>query len=177
MHYRASPLTLRSRRVWGLHRMRAGNRAPDIALRRPDGGAITLFELLNAGRWVAWGMARARSERSLQRIRDMLALCSGVGIHSDRIAPALEAAQDALLDLYGDAARIYGLRGECFMLIRPDGYVAVLQRPLRPARLHAYLARLWPSTMAQRQQHADVIETGSLEPAREPSRRSAAAPR
>ena len=37
---------------------------------------------------------------------------------------------DCLIDIYGDFARLYGMRGEFLWLIRPDDHIGLFQIPL-----------------------------------------------
>jgi 4,5-epoxidase len=112
-HYRHSPLSVH---VGSRRGVRAGDRAPDVRV-----GALSLFDQLQAGRWVAW----VTGDRP-----QVIPMLRGYGIDARKISatPELE--------------RLYGLRGEGVVLIRPDGYVGLVCRPIREDVVADYLAKL-----------------------------------
>jgi len=75
----------------------------------------------------------------------MLQLGASLGIHTVQLAPPGTTCRAALIDVHGDARRLYGMRGECLILIRPDGYAGLISRPIRMRAVLDYLARLWPA--------------------------------
>lgn len=154
MNYRASPLSLHAARPLARARVRAGDRAPDILLGTEHGGVTSLFEQLGRGRWVAWGSAQATRAGSIERARAVLTLLHSLGVETHWLASGPDALGGELRDLYGDARRLYGVRGEGLILIRPDGYVGLVSRPIRAARVQRYLARLWgPDLLAAAARH------------------------
>ena len=46
------------------------------------------------------------------------------------------------------------MHGECLILIRPDGYLGLMSRPIGEAVVLRYLTRFWPRAEACYQQRA-----------------------
>jgi 2-polyprenyl-6-methoxyphenol hydroxylase-like FAD-dependent oxidoreductase len=131
LNYRASPLTHEGRASPGS--TRAGDRAPDAALVDADGRSIRLFDLLRHSGFTL--LAVGGSERLDRLGIRMIEIERGPGSHRD---------------LSGELRWNYGLAGNCLLLVRPDGYIAVaadagridliedwLHRWVEPARLEA----------------------------------------
>ncbi len=122
-------------------RLRAGDRAPDVAFVRADTGEkATLLRLLQPLRPVALlgtaGIDHARAEK-------LLHLLGGHDIDAYFLGPqAVGPATRRLLDAHGDFARLYGMAGEFLCLIRPDDHIGLFQRPIDEARLLDYLGLL-----------------------------------
>lgn len=49
---------------------------------------------------------------------------------------------DCLIDIYGDFARLYGMKGEFLSLIRPDDHIGLFQSPLNQDAIAAYVMRI-----------------------------------
>lgn len=143
--YRASPLAVHATGLISRGKLRAGDRAPDIQLQTEAGTITSLFEQLRAGRWIAWAMIDPASEASRDRVRRVLELCASLGIMPKLLTAQADSASGALSDVHGDARRIYGMRGECLLLVRPDGYLGLVSRPIREPVVVDYLSRFWPA--------------------------------
>jgi hypothetical protein len=115
-------------------RVRAGDRAPDVAF-ETEGKRITLFELLTGGEPVAL--------ISGSRVTPILERLDRLGISGFGIAPAADCpSRRQLRDLHGDFLRFYGATGEFVYLIRPDGYIGLFQRPPNLRQLADYLMKI-----------------------------------
>jgi hypothetical protein len=47
-----------------------------------------------------------------------------------------------LIDIYGDFARLYGMRAEFLCLIRPDDDIGLFQSPIDEDAIGDYIARI-----------------------------------
>lgn len=156
VHYRGSSLSREDVRGWRRRGIRAGDRAPDIAFLRPaTGETTTLFELLRPLEPVVLLGDSARSTR-LAAALAALEIGAFVVAEAGEGGPtpagrevsvageggATPPARERLLDLHGDLRRLYRLRGEFLCLVRPDGHVGLLQRPIDEEGLEAYLRRI-----------------------------------
>ncbi len=135
VHYRDSSLSWDRRRRWRRRRLRAGDRAPDVAFRDlASGHPTTLFALMTPMRPLVLfdGVSVAEFEERLRVL--------GIDAY---VVSADEAGSDqptaGLLDVYGDFRRFYGLNSGFVCLIRPDGHVGLILSPLRPNTLVNYL--------------------------------------
>jgi hypothetical protein len=48
----------------------------------------------------------------------------------------------AMIDIYGDFARLYGMRAEFLCLIRPDDHIGLFQSPIDEDAIGDYIARI-----------------------------------
>lgn len=155
VNYRGSRLSQHqdTRRWFGGTRLRAGDRAPDVAFQKSVSGEITtLFQLLQSLRPVVLlgagngGDALTR----IERIRKMFApldmeayLVLARGAEKSNIPPG------SLVDVHGDFRRLYGMTGEFLCLVRPDDHLGLFQRPIDESALREYLKNLCrPEAMA-----------------------------
>lgn len=123
--------------------LKAGDRAPDVAFRRQD-KIITLFELLEPFRPIV--LARLDGNTSATRMDQIkmrlhtaeIALYFIVGKESD--SSPLDT--DCLIDIYGDFARLYGMRSNFLCLIRPDDHIGLFQSPVHHHAILEYVARI-----------------------------------
>ena len=123
------------------HVLRPGDRAPDARCRSLDGGEARLFDVFRGPHFTLLGFG-TRSEPSLREIaarfgahvRTCLVLRDG-DRHEMRDVPALA-------DSRGEAALCYGASDGCIALVRPDGYVAAIDRDGEPRNVTRWLRRL-----------------------------------
>lgn len=116
--YRDGPLTRDTRAVPGP--VRAGDRAPDAPLRRADGTRTRLFDVLRGPHFT------------------LLAFGADAALTATPLDPSgAEGTAVALDDADGYARKAFGIDGPAHVLIRPDGYLALLADT--PADVHAYL--------------------------------------
>lgn len=120
-------------------RLRAGDRAPDVAFRKPDGGLTTLFQLLAPLRPVV--LVNSSVSLEPRRLTAVLDLLAAHGVDAYHLGPTAHHPR-WLSDAHGDFRRLYGMTGEFLCLVRPDGHLGLVQRPVREASLAAYLAQL-----------------------------------
>jgi 4,5-epoxidase len=124
-------------------RIRAGDRAPDVAFESSSGAKTTLFDLLGPMRPVVLigpgNMDEARVRRLLDALdRHDVAGYLVVGPGDDR----WHSEPRCLVDVHGDFRRLYGMTGEFLCLVRPDDHVGLFQRPISELALGDYLAKL-----------------------------------
>jgi hypothetical protein len=136
VHYRASSLSRDSRRPFRRGVIHAGDRTPDVAFRHASSGVqTTLFELLKPLRPLVPIGGTHQTD-----------LCERLGhldidayvVHQARTGDSSSAGA-GLLDIHGDSATMYGLRGDFLCLIRPDGHVGFVQHSASRAALRPYL--------------------------------------
>jgi hypothetical protein len=148
VHYRGSRLS-RHLEAFGWFRrtrVRAGDRAPDVAFRKADTGErTTLFELLQPMRPVLLidtGSCMGDTAR-LTRLMDTLAR---LDIDAYCIASAgeelAENCPNCRIDVHGDFRGLYGMTGEFLCLIRPDDHVGLYQRGIDERALYEYLGQM-----------------------------------
>ncbi len=109
----------------------AGDRAPDARLSDAAGATVRLFDLFRGPHFtlLAFGGAALPGLGSQY----------GEAVRGYRIARPGAASGGALIDVNGEAHRIYG---EGLILVRPDGYVGYTG-PDGGAGLRSYLARFF----------------------------------
>jgi hypothetical protein len=147
VNYRQSSLSRHEdARPWPLGtRIKAGDRAPDIVLRRmATGETVTLFGLLGALKPVALlhpgpNARRDEFDRALELLQRADVGAYVVLEPSD----ADDRNRELLLaDPHGSLRAIYGMSGNYACLIRPDGHIGLFQRPVNLDRLQSYLSLL-----------------------------------
>jgi 2-polyprenyl-6-methoxyphenol hydroxylase-like FAD-dependent oxidoreductase len=147
VNYRRSSLSRHDDARWWFSptRIRAGDRAPDVAFRHAGSGQMTtLFELLREMRPVALvGLDPTSHKDTATRVFDLL---QANDVAAFQLVPPGYGDGKLMLpclsDAYGDFHRIYGITGEFVCLIRPDGHVGLFQRPFREASLKGYLRNI-----------------------------------
>ena len=140
VHYRHSSLSRENRGGWWRSQgvIRAGDRAPDVAFTdtRSD-GPTTLFNLMAGLRPVVLFNGVENPPQWCARLRLVDIDAYVVGHQS---SPGDAATSAKLVDRHGDFAALYGLRTDFLCLIRPDGYVGLVQVPPDERGLNDYLA-------------------------------------
>jgi 4,5-epoxidase len=140
--YRDSPLSRHEDRGgwFARTRLKAGDRAPDVAFVQSETGEqTTLFRLLEPLRPV---VLLGGDGIDPARLAKLLRLLGQHDIDAYVVGSGGANAPRRLLDANGDFARIYGMRGEFGCLIRPDDHIGLFQRPIDEARLEDYLRLL-----------------------------------
>lgn len=159
VHYRRSSLSREELRPrWPRPRIRAGDRAPDVAFGTGEGDRTTLFELMADPRPVVLiGEASDRRDGRLRAALSALDLAVHVvASEGDGSGSAAEGGPTPpwrghrLVDLHGDLRRLYGLTHDFVCVLRPDGHVGFLGRPAREASLEDYLRRICPPGAVER---------------------------
>lgn len=131
-----------------------GDRAPDVLFETPgDLGPRRLFDVLRDTRHALLlfeGAARSdEGDRHFERIGGLVRgryadrIAAHVVAHLGRRPEGLRWDGPLLLDGDGSLHHRFGARAECLYLIRPDGYVGYRAQPADPAKLQAYLERLF----------------------------------
>lgn len=133
MNYRGRNLSLHLDKPFSRVRIRAGDRAPDVAFLQ-DGKKITMFQLLGSYGMIA---LLGRSENN----REVMSALAALHIRSFFVSPQ-KAETQSLEDYCGDFTRIYGVEGQFLYLIRPDGHVALFQRRMEIRPLATYLKKI-----------------------------------
>lgn len=146
--YRGSSLSRDEFRVaipWQLRARKAGDCAPDVALRfLHSGETTTLFQLLS-------------------KLRPLVFICLGSKEKTDPLLDLLKKADlefffiiqnplsgltpqrtHYLLDFHGDFEALYGLNKDFVCLIRPDGHIGLVQHPISNAGVNNYLKLICP---------------------------------
>ncbi len=109
--YRGSPLALDDRDGFAL--LRAGDRAPDATRLRTRQGERRLFDLTRGGRWTLLDFGRAPTPDPV------------AGLTTLRVRDRAEGPGETV-DTDGQLTRAYGATDRTLVLIRPDGYVALI---------------------------------------------------
>ncbi len=122
--------------------LRAGDRAPDVAFRQRD-KIVTLFELLRPFRPVALARFDGKtSQAQIDRIKTRLRTAEiDMYVISERDSDS-PSDSDCLIDIYGDFARLYGIRAGFLCLIRPDDHIGLFQSPIDEDAIGDYIARI-----------------------------------
>jgi 2-polyprenyl-6-methoxyphenol hydroxylase-like FAD-dependent oxidoreductase len=125
--------------------LKAGDRAPDIAFCQ-RGKMITLFGLLRPFRPIALARFDGKtSSAQIHRLRRRLRAAEiDMYLVADRDSDS-PSDPDHLIDIYGDFARLYGIRAEFFCMIRPDDHIGVFQSPIDEDAITDYVARISPT--------------------------------
>ena len=131
LNYRGGPLALDERAAVAEGITRAGDRAPDGQLTDAAGAAVRLFDLFRGPHFTLLAYDGAALPGLGSQYGDAVRVC--------RVARPGAAGAGALIDMNGEAHRIYG---EGLILVRPDGYVGYTG-PDGGAGLRSYLARFF----------------------------------
>jgi 2-polyprenyl-6-methoxyphenol hydroxylase-like FAD-dependent oxidoreductase len=131
LNYRGGPLSLDERAAVAEGIAQAGDRAPDARLSDAAGAAVRLFDLLRGPHFTLLAFDGAGLPGLGSQYGDAVRVC--------RVARPGAAGGSALIDMNGEAHRIYG---QGLILVRPDGYVGYTG-PDGGAGLPSYLARFF----------------------------------
>jgi 2-polyprenyl-6-methoxyphenol hydroxylase-like FAD-dependent oxidoreductase len=124
--YRSSPLSMDAA-VPGL-KVAAGDRAPDAPGTAADGSSLHLFDLFRGAHWTALLLGEGRAPNVPEGIQLISVTPKGntASIKAGRV----------LVDTEGHVAEAYGWQDGTIVLIRPDGYIALVS--LDPRDLRAW---------------------------------------
>ncbi len=153
VNYRGSRLA-QHQDAGGRTRLRAGDRAPDIAFHRAaTREPTTLFRLLQGMRPVVFLGSDPRWTDPVKRDH-LLESLGQLNIEAYLLIAPEEAGREphprCLIDTHGEFRRLYGMSGEFLCLIRPDDHIGLFQRPIRLDRLQSYLKNICaPASVAQ----------------------------
>lgn len=129
LNYRGSILASELRARPG--RVQAGDRAPDAPCQDRQGVSRRLFEVFQGPGFTllgyGWGLT------TLEKI----GAASRTPVNCIRVTPSGRCGD--LIDAGGHIARIYGLDGGAFILVRPDGYVGLAADIANPWAVADYL--------------------------------------
>jgi 4,5-epoxidase len=132
-------------------KLKAGDRAPDVAFRdNASGDDVTLFELLRSVRpMVLLGEEILSADLLVElRGRDL-----EVRIIAQPTGNSPGVKPNCLEDIHGSFREIYGMEGQFLCLIRPDGHIGLFQQQIELPSLRSYLNMLGP----MRQDEADEL--------------------
>jgi 2-polyprenyl-6-methoxyphenol hydroxylase-like FAD-dependent oxidoreductase len=111
--------------------LRAGDRAPDATkLKTSDGGDHRLFELTRGGQFTLLSFSGASPAEP-----------PAAGVRTLRVVER-PAGRDEVADTEGHLAHAYGATGRTLVLIRPDGYVALISDAGDMTAVPDYLAAI-----------------------------------
>jgi hypothetical protein len=148
VHYRRSSLSIDDGGWWPRRRIRAGDRAPDIAFRGGgSNGMTTLFQLMESQRPVV--LFNGVVDPSDLRERLHLLSVDAYAL-ADAGSPGSGCDAADLVDIHGDFATLYGLGRHFICLLRPDGHVGFIQLSAQWQGLLDYLKRLCDPTEVSR---------------------------
>jgi len=121
--------------------LRPGDRAPDARCRTLDGAATRLFDVFRGPHSTLLGFGASTGTRA-----NTIAATCGPHVRACTVVgegERLEAwTTAAVVDVRGEAAGCYGVANGSFVLVRPDGYVAAIDRDDEPRRVTAWLRAL-----------------------------------
>jgi 4,5-epoxidase len=147
VNYRESRLSRHEETARGRtrSRIRAGDRAPDVAFQTSGGQTLTLFQMLQEVRPVVLIGPDPRTGDAC-RYNRLLEALEQLDVEAHLlVSPEADAWRDhprALIDAHGDFRRLYGMTPEFLCLIRPDDHVGLFQRPIDETALRHYLGHL-----------------------------------
>jgi hypothetical protein len=121
----------------------AGDRAPDGPLRAADGRDVSLLSRLAAPahHLLVFGARRDAARDALDRY-DGRVVAHAI-VRDGDVAPVRAPGVNVYTDASGVVHARYGVTGEAWYLVRPDGYIAYRSPGVAPAALEAYLARVF----------------------------------
>ena len=141
VNYRGNTLSRHQESISMPTVLKAGDRAPDVAFRQRDKN-ITLFELLRPFRPVALARYPESSPVQIDRLKTRLRTAEiDMYVISEKESESA-SDPDCLIDIYGDFARLYGIKSEFFCLIRPDDHIGLFQSPIDHDAILEYVARI-----------------------------------
>ena len=137
VHYRRSSLSEDDRPWWSRRKVRAGDRAPDVAFTDQDTKRpTTLFQIMQPLRPVVLFNGPLDAIDLRQRL-GQLGIDAFV-VHYEHGGQG----GSGLFDRHGDFTLLYGLRHNFICLIRPDGHLGFIGSSLRTKGLSTYLERI-----------------------------------
>jgi 2-polyprenyl-6-methoxyphenol hydroxylase-like FAD-dependent oxidoreductase len=142
VNYRKSRLS-RDERGWiGGPKLKAGDRAPDVAFRDGESGEkVTLFELLGGLRPV---VLLGDGNIAAELIDELRGRNLDVRVIASPGEDSLGVKPNCLEDIHGSFRAIYGMKGEFLCLIRPDGHIGLFQQSIDLRSLRSYLDMVGP---------------------------------
>jgi len=121
--------------------LQPGDRAPDARCRSLGGGEARLFDVFRGPHFTLLGFG-ARTVAHVSAI----AAAHGAHVRACVVLGDGERCEvrpmSALVDARGEAAACYGASEGCFILVRPDGYVAAIDRDGEPRKVRRWLREL-----------------------------------
>jgi len=129
--YRNSSLTEKSPGATDV--LQAGDRAPDAVLHDAQGGTVRLFDVLKGPHFTLLAY-----ETEMPAFHG---LCEGAKLTSKTVAAADTGTGADLVDSENHLRDAYGLSDGQLLLVRPDGYVAMVADAKEGEAVFAYLAR------------------------------------
>jgi 2-polyprenyl-6-methoxyphenol hydroxylase-like FAD-dependent oxidoreductase len=129
---------------WKHRPRKAGDRAPDVAFNLfSSQKKTTLFQLLSPFRPVILvGQIKDKSLNELTTFLQEISLDFFFVLPRDYSNPIHETP--CLVDIHGDFGSLYGLRENFVCVIRPDGYLGLIQQPISLPNLRKYVKMIAP---------------------------------
>ena len=154
-HHRGSSLSRERITRLRRRRIRAGDRAPDVAfIDTASQQQTTLFALMRTLRPIVLFDHLADEPDLVTRLRRLHVDAYTVATRTNRNSPKYQ-----LLDVHGDFSRLYGFTRELLCLIRPDGHVGLLLAPARREDLVDYLKMISGPTTVRAEFHQSATPT------------------
>jgi 2-polyprenyl-6-methoxyphenol hydroxylase-like FAD-dependent oxidoreductase len=159
--YRASRLSShQDHRPFGTTKLHAGDRAPNVGLRRASGEATSLFQLLSGGKPLVLIGPGDFSRGDEAFVNRFFRLLDPLDIDAMLVArqsePWWHHYDRCLIDIHDDIERLYGLQPPFLCLVRPDDHIGLIQMPINEAALRSYLLAICPG------HRTDVASAGVL---------------
>jgi 2-polyprenyl-6-methoxyphenol hydroxylase-like FAD-dependent oxidoreductase len=121
--------------------LQPGDRAPNARCRTLAGAEARLFDVFRGPHFTLVGFG-ARTSADVRTI----AASYGAHVHEcvvvDDGSDGASGSASMLVDARGEAARCYDVSEGCFVLVRPDGYVAAIDRDGTPRNVTSWLRAL-----------------------------------
>lgn len=121
--------------------LQPSDRAPDARCRTLDGLEARLFDIFRGPHFTLLSFGPHTAPRACA-----IAATHGVGVRACVVLEARSSdesgAAATLVDARGEAARCYGASSGMFVLVRPDGYVAAIDRGGKPRNVAHWLRAL-----------------------------------
>jgi 2-polyprenyl-6-methoxyphenol hydroxylase-like FAD-dependent oxidoreductase len=144
VNYRESSLS-QEEQLESSPKLRSGDRTPDVVfesnyLRK----RISLFELLQKHKPVILiGCERKQFPDDLVLLIEVLIkLDTEPYVLTDSLAELVQNVERCLMDPFGDFAKIYDLKGDFLLFIRPDGHIGLSQKPINVKSLKNYFKKI-----------------------------------
>jgi|HubBroStandDraft_6_1064221.scaffolds.fasta_scaffold111135_3 2-polyprenyl-6-methoxyphenol hydroxylase-like FAD-dependent oxidoreductase len=139
IHYRDCRLAREMREAGGA--LRAGDRAPDAPCRDAQGARMRLFDLFRGPHFTLLGFGPESGEAGAE-----VARAFGAAVHTHTIlAAATTVDSTAILDDEGHAHHAYGILKATQVLVRPDGYIALVTEDCSANEIRDYIRELYGS--------------------------------
>lgn len=133
--YRSSPLTRPSART-NVTRSLPGDRAPNAEGLQGTEFAGSVFDLLRGPHWTLLAFVNRPDHLSLENF-------TYDELHVHCILPSNVEGSEGIIDTAGNAYRIYDVSSNEFVLIRPDGYIALRTSIDATASISNYLNSIY----------------------------------